>query len=640
MAWYDDLTTGITKPVTVEPLKPVEVNVTKPGQEYANELKSYNPNIDTSSLDSITTDLSKSITGIDNAGTATINKTSLDNISGLRPDNKYTPYIDQSLSNLKDYASGDSRADRTASNIALSRLDSSIASSTLSQAQKIASNPYLTSGAKQTAQAEMLRTANAERAKVAGDLAQQAQERAFTATQKMADVAQVAANFEEGKFEFDMSKAGEELSRNLQSKIASGQLTAQQATLELQKANEQIGVATQTKQRELDKLKLLVTDETDRYKIDVEKAKLANEQYSYWMGNTANMVMGLWDKNKDLTAADIMNDPATLQSFTIAYQNMPGNEGKTPSELEISTMMQGMKPEWKVAAETYDRNWETTKQALIASGASQTTIDYMQDLTKLTSASGGALSVMPDGSIAVVGADGNPMTYIDEYGKEQQFTFGGSGINGSKIINTLESTLSREQVNTFIDNVNTGKSSGEQEFINMVRNSLPDKQSLVTDEQLTKIYNDIKSGKLTKSEVTSTETEFNESTPWAKENIAILEDPNNENFNKALKLVVDDVLNGYGASNFNNLIVQNPKILENITTIAKTKSVANAKDRSVIQPGDLYYDRITKSILLMTNRKAADGSIVSIELGKDKATEVTTPVTPEKPVGTENVRSF
>ena len=89
--------------------------------------------------------------------------------------------IDRGIARIDDYASGDSQVDRTIANRQWNQFQTTSAMNQLSQAQRIAQNPNLTEGAKQAAVAELNRQIGIDGSNLAGQLAQQSQERAFSA---------------------------------------------------------------------------------------------------------------------------------------------------------------------------------------------------------------------------------------------------------------------------------------------------------------------------------------------------------------------------------------------------------------------------------------------------------------------------
>lgn len=469
-------------------------------------LEAVDTSLDLSRLNNVNTDLSGVASGITSAGQRQVTSGDISRIAGLRPENEYETTLKNTISKLEDYTTGMSQADRTAANYMLSRLDASTAAATLSQAQRIASNPYLSEGAKNAAIAEQMREAGTQRSQVVGELAQQAQERAYSATQKLADVSQTAAAFKENMFEFDVAQAGNEITRDLNAKIAAGDLTKSQATLELQKASEMINAAKDQAYLELDKQKSIASNKLQETEVEIAKVDLAQKQYSYWMSSAANTVMGMWDENANLTATDVYNDPYAMQSITAAYQAMPGNEGKTPTETEVASMIGTMKPEWKVAQDTFERNIGDLTTSLREMGTDQETIDYVTDLYNITEQSGGNISVNPDGTIGIVGEDGEIMTYTDQYGREQQMTLGDKNITGlGASLESLKTSMGTEAFTDYFTAAFNNEFESEDNFVGDIKANRPEefKQSGITEEQLRQIYKDIQSGELKQSDLIS-----------------------------------------------------------------------------------------------------------------------------------------
>jgi hypothetical protein len=172
---------------------------------------------------------SSNISGIVNKDMAT----ELASQRSLRPVNKFETDLETGVNRLRDYSSGESQVDRTIANRALNRFDATAAAANLNQSQRIASNPILSTGAKILAKAELARTTGSQRAELTGQLAQQSQERAYTATEKYAQTAQLAAEYEEGKFKTDLAAVSDKLRRELDANIAMGNLASTEANLAL-----------------------------------------------------------------------------------------------------------------------------------------------------------------------------------------------------------------------------------------------------------------------------------------------------------------------------------------------------------------------------------------------------------------------
>lgn len=127
-------------------------------------------------------------------------------VSGIDRLDIYNDQLKTALDRINNYASGNSQLDRNIANRYLNRVDASQAAATLSQAQRIASNPYLSEGAKNVAAVELQRMAGSQRSELAGKLAEQSQARAYNAANKYADLTLEAASKEIDKFEAELDK--------------------------------------------------------------------------------------------------------------------------------------------------------------------------------------------------------------------------------------------------------------------------------------------------------------------------------------------------------------------------------------------------------------------------------------------------
>ena len=246
-------------------------------------------------------------------------------VSAMRPENKYEQSLSQGLSRLDEYSRGESTVDRNIANLYLTRLDAAGAASSMAQAQRIASNPYLTTGAKQAAMQETARTNASERSKLAGELAVKAQERAYTATKDYSQMSLDASRYEEEKYKTDLGTAMEnvtnsingaiaignlessdiqdkinvwqtqtktmmdDLTRQTNALVASGQLTSDQAAMRLDGIKTEIQASQKNVENELYKAKAIVEYEStnenlaiSRETLDLNRQKAASdEQFNY-----------------------------------------------------------------------------------------------------------------------------------------------------------------------------------------------------------------------------------------------------------------------------------------------------------------------------------------------------------------------
>lgn len=259
------------------------------------------------------------------------------NISAMRPENQYEQRIDQGLSRLDEYSRGESTVDRNIANLYLTRLDAAGAASSMAQAQRIASNPYLTTGAKQAAMQETARANASERSKLAGELAVKAQERAYAATKDYSQISLDASRYEEEKYKVDLGTAMEnvtnsingaiaignlessdiqdkinvwqtqtktmmdDLTRQTNALVASGQLTSDQAALRLDGIKTEIQANQKNIENELYKAKAIAEYEStnenlaiSRETLDLNRQKAASDE---WF-NYANLEQNSYEFEK------------------------------------------------------------------------------------------------------------------------------------------------------------------------------------------------------------------------------------------------------------------------------------------------------------------------------------------------------
>lgn len=318
----------------------VNTTTVAPSTTLKSRLDSFSPTIDTSSVKGVSTDLTASKDAVLAAGRG-VTKQDYLNLD-IRPENKYEKTLDSSISKLDDYSNGNSKVDRTIANAALDRFDASQAAATISQAQRIASNPHLSDGAKNVANAELARMAGSQRATLTGELAQQSQERAFSATQKLADIAIDAVNYEEDKFQSDMKLIGDNLTRELTAKIAAGELTQAEASLELSKQQSILRASIDEKQMDLEKLRGLDSFALDSAQMDLSKKQieqkqieLDNAEISMWGVSAANAITEWKMSNLDKSVSDMMNDPngtIAVQMATNYYKSLVKDDSATPTD--------------------------------------------------------------------------------------------------------------------------------------------------------------------------------------------------------------------------------------------------------------------------------------------------------------------
>jgi hypothetical protein len=429
-----------------------------------------NTDIDTSKISTFdpSKDYSKAITAISNAGSQTVDTTVPDNISGLnisltnrankldtlanktidkssieqaaslRPTNQYEQELRTGINQLKDYTTGNSQVDRTIANRALNRFDASQGAANLSQAQRIASNPYLSTGAKQAGIAELNRVAGAQRSELTGQLAQQSQERAFTATDKYATLSLQASEYEENKFKTDVGIVSDNLNRELNANIAAGNIETTQLSNAVNVWGTQIQTKVADANRSLNAAVAIGTLTTDQAKLQYQqiydvakfqadsislklqqnrdnitaidvKSKLANT----FTTNALNSIIEARLSNSNLTVTDIHNDPLLLQSITNSYQAETGKTD-TPSDTWISSMISKARTPGEEDTLITNDSLNGARWLVDKGLISEDDFNQLGNFLKLTNEFGGMAKIGKDGSFIIDDADGNPYITIKD----------------------------------------------------------------------------------------------------------------------------------------------------------------------------------------------------------------------------------
>lgn len=366
--------------------------------------------------------------------------------------------LNQGLDSLQDYSSGNSKVDRTIANATLGRFDASSAAANLSQAQKIASNPYLSEGAKNVASAELARTTTSQRAQLSGQLAQQSQERAFTAADKYANLALQASQYEEGKFKDDMANINQSLDRNLSqlkmvgdlsveeagmamdqwrtevstkltdaarsldAAVAIGEIDQAQANIELNKVKIMIETQVQKAQLNLEKLRGI----QDNKMIDAQIQNLENQNIGIWAEREANAIIdwktanqrddGTYSITDDVNA--IKDDPAAMAAITQSYQSLMKNPSAIPTDEYILAKLRAIPTPQEASLQSITNKLSQLKTSLVGTGPGQISADMWPEVEsyfKTLALTEGAMKINDDGTVSVLGADGSEMMNIGGY---------------------------------------------------------------------------------------------------------------------------------------------------------------------------------------------------------------------------------
>jgi hypothetical protein len=339
-------------------------------------------------------------------------------VNTVKPKNQYLPELNSAISGIKDYANGISKVDQTIANKAEQNFKSTQAVNTIANAQRIASNPYLTQGARNAAIMESNRVSGSQYAQLEGDLAQQAQERAYTASTKLVDVLQNAAQLDEQMFVDNITAIQNDLSRELQASIANGSLTATEVSMNLEKWGKQLDSVISDRNYELDKLKVLGDMAIGDQTIQQQQIANQNTKINLWQTTAANAVLELKNTNPNVTVSDIMSNTNSYayQALKNTYNAINGTDGETPSDTWISTFMNTVKTEQQTNEENITNGVSYLKTALTGLGLSDSVAGNVSSYFETVQRLGNGYTENEDGSITLLGSDGNPFLKVSDKG--------------------------------------------------------------------------------------------------------------------------------------------------------------------------------------------------------------------------------
>lgn len=366
--------------------------------------------------------------------------------------------LNQGLDSLQDYSSGNSKVDRTIANATLGRFDASSAAANLSQAQKIASNPYLSEGAKNVASAELARTTASQRAQLSGELAKESQLRAYTASEKYADLALKASEYEETKFNDDMTNINKGLDRNLAQLIAVGDLSIADANNAVTEWSTNVRAKLDDAARSIDALvaigdikqteanliynkqKAIIDTQVQKAQLDLEKLRgiqdnkmidaqiqnLENQNIGIWAEREANAIIdwktanqrddGTYSVTDDVNA--IKDDPAAMAAITQSYQTLMKNPSAIPTDEYILAKLKAIPTPQEASLQSITNKLSQLKTSLVGTGPGQISADLWPEVEsyfKTLALTEGAMKINSDGTVSVLGADGSEMMNIGGY---------------------------------------------------------------------------------------------------------------------------------------------------------------------------------------------------------------------------------
>jgi len=615
MAWYDDLS-GIVG--------------NKSSTSGISRVSGFDTSINTSGLNDINTDFSDISSGITEAGRG-ITKDDIIKFNINRPDNEYEGLLNKSISGLQDYAAGTSKIDRTIANQYLNKFDASTAANTMAQAQRIASQPFITEGAKNAALMEMQRTAGSQKSQLIGELAKQSQERAFTASQKLTDVLQNAANYKEEQFRTALTSIGSDLDRELQAKISTGEITIKEASMQLEKYGIELNAVIQGKQLELTKLtgldnfdiamkQLGITEDELKIKaaelgVSIEnlnnnkllieeqiadmKIKNQNANIDMWQPLAINLIMELKGTNPDATVEDVKNDQYTYQACVNTYQSIMQTKD-TPSDDWIQSLMSKVKTQAEVEEELTEARLNSIKDALIESGVESSVVDEVTTQLKLYQATDGLYQVNDDRSVSLLGVDGKPIKII---GRDLEESV--ENLTSDQIKSRIESSFQPDYVEELITNINDEKITNTEELLGKIKNKYGSQYEKIDENMISKFFDNVKNGNIQSTKITEPEITFSGDV-WGTTANKILESTNKEdNINK--QYVIDERVNEFINDSELNKKVTNKDIYN------KLKENSSVWEPSIDQHSGSVYSEFTNSMDI--------GSLINLD---DKVYRVST----------------
>jgi hypothetical protein len=465
-----------------------------------------------------------------------ITKQALTDVSNLRPENKYEQDLRAGLSGLKDYTTGNSLVDRAIANRALNRFDASQAASNISQAQRIASNPMLSAGAKTAAIADVNRMASSQRSELTGQLAQQAQERAFGATRDYTQLSQQAAQYEEQKFQSDINTVSNNLNRELQGAIATGglqsdilnnqtniwgkqidaqladasralsaavsigELTNNEAALNFSKISKILDTNIQELSLNLEKMKSIADIglrgegleidkqglELDKQRFDLDKSQIENNKRMIdaqiaqihsqltetYRSAAATTLLNMKLTNPNLTSDNIKNNAYALQQVT-EYFRSTGYDGQITDTM-ISSFLSQIKTPSEAERELTVDSINSLRQKYPNIPTDQ--MNSIVNLLNLTNDFGAGTRIDNDGNIIISNIDGTPYITIGKDGKLV--------VSEPSIVDETEETISIPY------GIQSGDSFVDNGIVYTNENGVAKAQTSIGDIGTTKIIND------------------------------------------------------------------------------------------------------------------------------------------------------
>jgi hypothetical protein len=313
-------------------------------EKYTKEFKTNNKSINTS-LNAAKDDITNANRGVINEdGTITnrgVTNEDVTKFSDMR-DNTTLNMFRNTLTELEKGAKEGFQVDRNIADRELSRFDATTQAANLANAQRMASNPNISQGARNAFRMEAMMTQASQRSELAGNLAMKAQERSYEALTKLSEMSLAGAELEEGMLQSDIANVFKEISNDLNAAVARGEITVAQAQIEAASNTEILRTQIEGITLELEKRKTLATNQIERDKADaaIKQANIAVlTSYDTTAKETVFNSMQVEVINPDgstsikvLTPEEMMNEnspyynPAIISAVGRYYKELFGRE--------------------------------------------------------------------------------------------------------------------------------------------------------------------------------------------------------------------------------------------------------------------------------------------------------------------------
>lgn len=331
----------------------------------------------------------------------------------------YESNMDYGLGTLKQFTDPNSDIYKNTYRL-LDSFDATAAASNLSQAMRIANNPYLTDSARNVANAELNRITQSNRATLVGDISEQINKQIFDAAETFTTKSIDAANYEQGKFRDSAKLAIDEMSNRISTLQIQGDISITEATLAYQKASDIINNKYKDLTNQFEKLSLL--QDSEGLKIQQGSLNLQKDQYALQAKKIQSELFDLWSEysisaireakntaeanGEELTIEMVKNDPRLMNYISQEWATS-GNEG-APSDAYIRSRIDAVKTDTQLSKEQEKILFNNYKRSGYSDEEAKAYVDWYRDALN-----GSARD--ENGNPYVPGADGKPIvTFIKQ----------------------------------------------------------------------------------------------------------------------------------------------------------------------------------------------------------------------------------